>query len=38
MEPEKPEAAAKKPMDAEAGDAVDPRELGDCVLPFRLLL
>jgi len=27
MEPEKPEAAAKQPMEAEAGDPVDPREL-----------
>ncbi|XP_062219746.1 uncharacterized protein LOC133919385 [Phragmites australis] len=27
MEPEKTEAAAKQPMEAEAGDPVDPREL-----------
>lgn len=32
MEPEKPEEAAKQPMDAEAGDPVDPRELGDCLI------
>ena len=34
MEPEKPEAAAKQPMEAEAGDPVDPRELGDCLIPL----
>ena len=34
MEPEKPEAAAKQPMEAEAGDLVDPRELGDCLIPL----
>jgi hypothetical protein len=34
MEPEKAEEAAKQPMEAEAGDSVDPRELGVCLIPL----
>jgi len=34
MEAEKAEEAAKQPMEAEPGDSVDPRELGDCLIPL----
>jgi hypothetical protein len=37
MEPEKSSsAAAKQTMEAEAGDAVDPHELGNKLLPHQI--
>jgi hypothetical protein len=35
MEPESSKEAAKQPMEAEAGDPEDPRDLGNLIYPRR---